>query len=70
MIKALIIKVIFRMFSPFLNLKIRKNTRYASINITGNKAGQAFKLSIKFPFNISIKALCVTQPGHSIPKSF
>lgn len=65
---ALIIKAIFKIAKPFLNLNIKNNTRYTSMNITGSNAGQAFRLSKILPLSSPIIALCVPHPGHSMPK--
>ena len=58
-------------FSTFCNTKeltfkfITKSTNNIIIGING---GYSFMLSKKFPLSNSIIALCIPQPGHSIPK--
>ena len=69
-IEAVKINEIFKTKAPFSNLKIRWRIRKESKKKVGSNAGYTFRLSIKFPFNNSINALCIPQPGHSIPKYF
>ena len=64
------IKEIFNKKEPFLNLKIKCNINKINIKIIGKSAGNILMLSMMLPFNNSIKALCIPQPGHSIPRYF
>ncbi len=57
----------FRIFAPYCKSLTKCMIRKINININGINAGYARMLSHKFPFNSSIIALCIPQPGHSYP---
>jgi len=67
MMTAFMMKVNFNTCSPYLNLNFKNNIRYSIINIRGRRGGYEIKLSFRLPFSNSMMAVCVPQPGHSIP---
>jgi hypothetical protein len=67
MIREEMIKEYFTTIAPYLNLKYKCKQVKPNVKIIGKRAGYKYKLSERFPFNNSTMALCIPQPGHSIP---
>lgn len=67
MIREEIIKEYFTTIAPYLNLRYKCKQVKLNVKIMGISAGYKYKLSERFPFNNSITARCIPQPGQSIP---